>query len=104
MSPRQSRVRARYGGLPGNAACSSDASPVPWLMVRGRDSPRNPPLPPTGLSSLWAGTVRKRASETQHPENGERQGGGETELNGVRVSERLEKVYKDISLIRLFGF
>lgn len=65
-----------------NAACSSDASCGSWCVGVTRHVTPPPPTT-TGLSSLWAGTALKRASETQHPEDGERLGGGETELNGV---------------------
>lgn len=94
----------RCGGLPGNAACCSDAVPSPWLVVSGRDSPRNPPpssyssSSSSRLSSPWAGTARKRASETQHPEDGERRGGRRDSVNDVRVSGGLQKVRKDSSL------
>ena len=69
-------------------------------MVCGRDPPRNTPPPPhplpTGLSSLWAGTAQKRASETQHPEDGEKQGGGETSW---MVWEWVEDLKKSIKVV-----
>lgn len=44
--PWQSRVSARYGGLPGKRRVLQWRELRPWLMVCGRDSPRNPPHPP----------------------------------------------------------
>lgn len=93
--PWQSRVSARYGGLPGKRRVLQWRELRPWLMVCGRDSPRKPPPPsrplPPACRHCGRAPLGTGASETQHPEDGERQGGGETELNGVRVSGRLKK-------------
>ncbi|TWW78993.1 hypothetical protein D4764_10G0000230 [Takifugu flavidus] len=75
MSPRQSRVSARYGGLPGNAACSSDASPGPGscLGTRGRGTGRETDFHSTGnfvklvLSSATSGVPSWLRCENENP-------------------------------------
>lgn len=93
--PRQSRVRARYGGLPGKRRVLEWRELRPWLMVCGRDSPRNPPppsLPSPACRHCGRAPLGKERAKHNTPRT-ERGKGEERELNGVRVSGRLKKVH-----------
>lgn len=90
---------ARCNGLPGNAACCSDASPGPgsWWVGAWLATFAPPPPPPSLLVPRQCGRapLKKRTSETRHSEDGERHGGRrEWAPSGARVSGRLKKSVK----------
>lgn len=96
--PRQSRVRARYGGLPGKRRVLEWRELRPWLMVCGRDSPRNPPSPPSPHRPVvTVGGHRSEKSERNTTPRGRREARGRRE--SWMVWEWVEDLKKSIKVV-----